>query len=87
MTFPLEVLCLKGTAKILAALRKKEGMSFSELAEIVGFSSTATRALKAMEQDKLVARQVLDKPYRPVIYSLTERGRKLANLLSQIEDI
>jgi DNA-binding HxlR family transcriptional regulator len=87
MTFPLEVLCLKGTAKILFALRRKEGVSFSELAKVVGFSSTATRALKAMEENKLVSRQVLDKPYRPVIYSLTERGRKLAQLLSEIEEI
>jgi DNA-binding HxlR family transcriptional regulator len=40
-----------------------------------------------MEENRLVTRQILDKPYRPVIYSLTERGKRLAELLSEIDKI
>ena len=83
----LEVLSLKGTAKILTALKKKERMSYSELARIVGFSTTASRALKAMERHKLVNKQVLNEPYRPVVYSLTERGAKLSELVEEIASI
>lgn len=81
----IEILALKGTAKILAALMKYEKMKYSELTKVVGFSTTTTRALKAMGSQKLVSKQVLNEPYRPVEYSLTERGRKLATILEEIE--
>jgi len=30
---------------------------------------------------------VLNEPYRPVAYSLTEKGKKLANLLKELENL
>jgi DNA-binding HxlR family transcriptional regulator len=80
----IDVIALKGTAKILLALRKQD-QNYSALAKLVGFSTTTSRALKAMESNKLVTKQVLNEPYRPVIYSLTERGRKLSSILDEIE--
>ena len=77
---------LRGTRKILMALKTKSRMRYSDLAELVG-NSTTTRALKAMEEAKLVTRQVLSDPYRPVVYSLTEKGKKASELLSELEKL
>jgi DNA-binding HxlR family transcriptional regulator len=57
------------------------------LAEIVRIGTTTTRALRAMEECKLLTRRVLDEPYRPVSYSLTERGKKLSELLGELEKL
>jgi DNA-binding HxlR family transcriptional regulator len=82
-----EVLALKGTRKILVLLRGKDRMRYSELVSAIGFSTTTSRALKAMEAAKLVDREVLDEPYRPVAYSLTEKGKKLSLLVAEIEKL
>ena len=81
----IEVLSLKGSAKILGALRKQESMNYSELAKIVGFETTATRALKALEEGKYLTREVQNKPYRPVAYSLTEKGKRLSEIVVELE--
>ncbi len=73
--------------KILGALAKQEKMRYTELSGLVGHTTTTSRALKAMESSGLIKRQVLDEPYRPVSYSLTERGRKLKDLVTQIEKL
>ena len=82
-----DVLALKGTRKVLELLKAKDQMRYSELVNVVGFSTTTSRALKAMEAAKLVEREVLDEPYRPVAYSLTEKGRKLSQLAAEIEKL
>jgi DNA-binding HxlR family transcriptional regulator len=40
-----------------------------------------------MEKLGVVKREVLNEPYRPVAYSLTDRGRKLAGLLIELENL
>ena len=79
-----EVLALKGTRKVLELLGAKDRMRYSELVSAIGFSTTTSRALKAMVAARLVDREVLDEPYRPVAYSLTEKGRKLSQLAAEI---
>ena len=78
------MLALKGTRKVLELLKTKDRMRYSELVSAIGFSTTTTRALKTMEAAKFVDREVLDEPYRPVAYSLTEKGRKLSQLAAEI---
>ncbi len=81
----IEVLSLKGSVRIINALKKQDGMNYSDLEKIVGFATTTTRALKALEEGNFVTREVLNKPYRPVAYTLTERGRRLSEILSELE--
>jgi DNA-binding HxlR family transcriptional regulator len=83
----ISVLSLKGTVKIIEALRKKDKMTYSELADIVGFATTTTRSLKALERGRFVRREVLDKPYRPVSYSLTEKGKKLSDIAIELQKL
>jgi DNA-binding HxlR family transcriptional regulator len=83
----ISIIALSGTAKILGALKSKGKMRYSELVDIVGFATTTTRALKAMEEAKLVTKQVVNEPYRPVVYSLTEKGRKAGELVTELEKL
>jgi DNA-binding HxlR family transcriptional regulator len=81
------VLCLRGTKKILLGMEKAGKMRYSEIVKIVGYSSTTTRALKNMEKHSIVRKEVLNEPYRPVSYSLTDKGRKLATLVKDLESL
>jgi len=80
-----ELLRLRGTRKILEELGEKGGVNYSELVRVVGFSTTTTRALKRMEEFGIVEKRVLAKPYRPVEYSLTEKGKRLAEIVKKID--
>jgi len=82
-----DALSLKGTRKILEALRTNNRMRYSDLVEAVGFSTTTSRALKAMETARLIDKEILNEPYRPVAYWLTEKGRKLSQMITEIEKL
>jgi DNA-binding HxlR family transcriptional regulator len=77
----VELLSLRATRKILNELQEKGAARYSELVKVVGHSTMTTRALKRMEQLRIVRRRVLDEPHRPVEYSLTENGERLATLV------
>jgi len=79
-----ELLALKGTRRILGELRQRQKSMYSDLVRIVGHSTTTTRALNAMMGLGLIEKEVLNKKYRPVVYFLTEKGRRLAEIVSQL---
>jgi DNA-binding HxlR family transcriptional regulator len=62
-------------------------MRYYEIVKVVGYSTTTTRALKSMERQGLVKKEALNEPYRPVSYSLTDKGRKLATFLKELENL
>ncbi len=80
------VLALKGTSKILRNLLKGD-LTYSELSNAVGHSATTSRALKALLKLGVIERRVLNERYRPVLYSLTENGKKLAEIVNMLIDI
>jgi DNA-binding HxlR family transcriptional regulator len=82
-----ELLALKGTVKILRQLQKEQRSMYSDLVKIVGHSTTTTRALNAMMKLGLIQKEVLNEKYRPVMYFLTDKGRKLAEVASQLENL
>jgi len=82
-----KLLTLKGTWLIVLNLYRHGPMRYSEIVKIVGYSTTANRALKALERMGFIEKQALTEPYRPVIYSLTEKGKKLARILEQLESL
>jgi DNA-binding HxlR family transcriptional regulator len=83
----IRLLALRGTKKILLSMEKTGKMKYSEIVKVVGYSTTTTRSLKSMEKFGIVKREILDEPYRPVTYSLTEKGKKLAGLMTEIESL
>lgn len=81
------MLALRGTKKILLTLEKAGKMRYSEIVNVVGYSTTTTRALKSMERHGIVKKEVLNEPYRPVSYSLTDKGRRLVTFLKELENL
>jgi DNA-binding HxlR family transcriptional regulator len=80
------LLALKGTRKILVKLHSLGETRYSELVKAVGHSTTTTRALNHMENFGLLKRRVLTEKYRPVMYSLTEKGKRLAKIVLELEN-
>jgi DNA-binding HxlR family transcriptional regulator len=83
----ISLLALKGTRKILLSMEKTGRMHYSEIVKVVGFATTTTRSLKSMEKLGIVKREVLNEPYRPVAYYLTEKGKRLVNLVRELEGL
>lgn len=81
------MLALGGTKKILLNLERAGKMQYSEIVKVVGYSTTTSRSLKAMEKLAIVKREVLNEPYRPVAYSLTEKGKRLTRILRDLENL
>jgi DNA-binding HxlR family transcriptional regulator len=81
------LLGLRGTRKILEELGERGSVRYSDLVKAVGFSTTTTRALKGMEQLGVVKKRVLDEPYRPVEYSLTDRGKKVLAIVKELKEL
>jgi len=67
-------------------LSQRGSMRYSELQEAVGSPSTTNLALQKLKEGSLVKRTVLDEPYRPVAYGLTDLGKKVAALLVELEN-
>ena len=79
-----ELLALKGTSKILIALYNNGTLIYSELVEVVGYSTTTNRAIRKLLKLKLIKRKVLNDRYRPVAYYLTDSGRELSEILQKL---
>jgi len=83
----IRMLALRGTRKIVLTLEKAGKMRYSEIVKNVGYSTTTSRALKSMERHGILKKEVLNEPYRPVSYSLTDKGRKLATVVRELENL
>jgi len=75
----------KGVIELLYTLehgRKK----YKELEEVIGNPSTTARRLKSLEKHGLILREVSSEKYRPVYYSLTDKGRRLLLVVRQVRE-
>ena len=83
----LEILAKKGSKEILYALTaSRTGMKFTELKEIIGSPTTASQRLQELTDLGLLKRDVQADQYRTVIYSLTEKGIRVFELLKKLEN-
>jgi MarR family transcriptional regulator, organic hydroperoxide resistance regulator len=65
--------------RILGALAERDGVTMTELAELVLFKQpTLTKAIDRMERDQLVQRRTPVEDRRRTLVYLTERGRRAA---------
>jgi DNA-binding HxlR family transcriptional regulator len=76
----------KGSIEILHCLKEGGTLRFNEIKQrLVGISPrTLAKRLKQLENIKLINRRAYAEIPPRVEYSLTERGEKLASVLSQI---
>lgn len=81
------LISLKGTRTILTELSQKKEVKYSDLVRAVGHSTTTSRALLQMEKLGFIKREVTQAKYRPVLYSLTDKGRRLAELTESLMEL
>jgi len=82
-----KTLALKGARIVIKELLETGSIRYTELQEAVGSPSTTNLALFRLLEEGLIRKQVLNEPYRPVAYSLTKQGRKIAKFMEQIESV
>ncbi len=75
----------KGVIELLYSLEERK-RKYKELEEIIGNPSTTARRLKSLEKHGLIKREVSSEKYRPVYYSLTNKGRKLLFVVRQVRE-
>jgi|Deesub1362B_J571_1020462.scaffolds.fasta_scaffold19946_1 DNA-binding HxlR family transcriptional regulator len=75
----------KGVIELLYSLEERR-RKYKELEEIIGNPSTTARRLKSLEKHGLIKREVSSEKYRPVYYSLTNKGRKLLFVVRQVRE-
>ena len=82
----LKILSQKGVLEILENLDNKRSLKYKELEEFVGNPSTTSRRLNSLERKGIIERLVSSERYRPVYYSLTDKGRKLLFLVKEMRE-
>lgn len=83
----IKILGKKGVIEILENLDKsKKGMKYKEIELIIGNPGTTARRLADLEKLGIIKRKVSEEKYRPVYYSLTDKGRDLASMVKEIKE-
>jgi DNA-binding HxlR family transcriptional regulator len=73
--------------KIMLFIHEKGEVRYTELAELIASRGTLSKSLKELEEERLIERRVeTAKPIRSY-YSLTEKGKKIADRLEEIRRI
>lgn len=66
----------------------REGaMNFSEIRKLVGSPTTTSKRLQELVKIGAVKRKVQDDRFRSVRYSLTNKGKRIAELMKELEVI
>ena len=81
----IELLGKKGVKEVLYALAEKRRMNFTELKDLVGSPTTASDRLQELTEAGVIKRDVQADQYRTVIYSLTQKGTQIVELVKKIE--
>lgn len=77
----LKVISKAGCEDILLKLHKEGEINFAKLAELTKHRATTSRSLKELQGAGLIDRKVMNDELRTVIYSLTEKGKAVCNIL------
>jgi len=83
----LRILGHKGSMPILEEIHKRGRARFSTLSEVVSSDVELMRKLNKLMELGLVERHVLNESRRPTEYTLTEKGRKVSDVLARIKEI
>jgi DNA-binding HxlR family transcriptional regulator len=83
----LKVISKTGCEEILLKLYKEGESNFGKLAELTKHRATTTRSLKELQKAKLVDRKVMQDELRTVVYSLTEKGKSVGEILQQLKKL
>ena len=82
----LKIISKAGSPKILLTLNERT-LTFGEVGKLVGHTAIATERLKELRKIGLVQREVLQDERRTVRYSLTEKGKVVAEVLIRLDGL
>jgi DNA-binding HxlR family transcriptional regulator len=72
------------TAKIMLFIHERGEVRYTELTRLITSRGALSKSLKELEEEELIERRVeTSKPIRSY-YSLTEKGKKIADKLEEI---
>ena len=75
------------SVRILLFLHEKGEVRYTDLTKLIASRGTLSIIVKELEEEKLIQRRVVTTKPIQAHYSLTDRGREIASLLSKIEKI
>lgn len=83
----LKILAMPGCKEIIMELNSKGTLNFGRLASIMDYRAKATRILKELKNKGIVERRILDDGLRTTQYSLTEKGKAVAEVLIRLDGL
>jgi len=81
----LKVIAKTGCDDVLLTLSEHGELNFGDIAKLMEYRPTATRALKELRDVGLLERRLLED--RSVKYKLTEKGKAISKILKEIKEI
>jgi DNA-binding HxlR family transcriptional regulator len=75
------------SVRILIFLYENGEVRYTDLTKLIASRGTLSIIVKELEEEKLIQRRVVTTKPIQAHYSLTDRGREIASLLSKIEKI
>ena len=73
------------SVKILLYLYEHGEVRYTDLTKLIASRGTLSLNIKELEEERLIQRRILTTKPIQAYYSLTEKGREIALLLSKIE--
>lgn len=73
------------SVKIVLFLYDKGEARYAELVRLIASRSTLSMALKELDEDGLIKRRVITSKPIQTYYSLTDKGRQVAELLKEMK--
>ena len=83
----LKILAMPGCKEIILELNSKGILNFGKLASLMNYRAKATRVVKELRNSGLVNRKILDDGLRTTQYSLTEKGKVVAEVLIRLDGL
>jgi DNA-binding HxlR family transcriptional regulator len=83
----LRILAMPGCKEIIMELNSKGTLNFGKLANIMDYRAKATRILKELKNKGIVERRILDDGLRTTQYTLTEKGKAIAEVLIRLDGL
>jgi len=72
------------SVKILLFISEKGEVRFTDLAKLISSRGALSTNLKSLEHEELISRRVVTTKPIQAHYSLTEKGKQVANIFAQL---
>ena len=82
-----KLLARQGTIEILLFLVKNKNPHYGAISKVIGSHQITTSRLKELVDEGFIQRNVMQDPRRTVQYSITKKGKELAEIALRILEL